>query len=152
MNSRRKPDHGARTAGRTGLTILEVLVSLSIFLGAMAAIGQLISSGSRAAVAAQLQSQAMLRCESVAAEVAAGIFPLQATEGQSFADDASGQWTWSLALLESPHVDLIAYEVTVRHVNNVGRVNAAFSLQRQVRDPQLYELAAEAELAEEEAQ
>src|SRR2546425_7335081 len=46
-----------------GLTLLEVLLSLALFLGALAVISQLWYSGVRASVQSQLRTQAVLRCE-----------------------------------------------------------------------------------------
>ena len=48
----------------SGMTLLEVLVSLSIFMGSFAAISQLFNLGSRAAIRAALETQAVIRCES----------------------------------------------------------------------------------------
>ena len=67
-----------RTPG--GFTLLEVLVSLSIFLVAYAALAQLYTTGSKAAIAAALETQAVLRCESKLAELIAGVESLEAGE------------------------------------------------------------------------
>lgn len=136
---------------RQGLTILEVLLALAIFLGAMISLGQLISTGSQASSRSQLQTEAVFRAESKLAEIIAGIEPMQASGPNPFMDDPTEQWSWTLELLESPHVDLLALSLTVTHVNNVERVNATHNLVRLVRDPQIYldaALDAEATAAE----
>ena len=135
---------------RNGLTLLEVLVSLAIFLGSLVGLGQLIYTGSRAATRAQLQTQAILRCESKLSELVAGFETLQATDATPFDDDQL--WSWSVDYLESPHVDLLSIEVRVTHKNSVtDDINAAYAIQRMLRDPQLY-LDAAAEEAEAEAE
>ena len=53
-----------KSASRPGLTLLEVLLSLGLFLGALAALSQLWYGGVRASVQARLSTQAILRCES----------------------------------------------------------------------------------------
>lgn len=144
--SRRRTPHHRPTRRRRGLTLLEVLVSLAIFLGSLVGLGQLISTGSSAASKAQLQTQAVLRCESKLAELVASFETLQATDETAFDDD--DLWSWSVTYLDSPHVDLLSIEVRVTHKNSVtGDVNAEYSLQRLIRDPQLY-LDAAAEEAE----
>jgi len=146
----RRATHRRPARRRRGLTLLEVLVSLAIFLGSLAGLGQLISTGSSAAAKAQLQTQAALRCESKLAELVASFETLQATNETAFDDD--DLWKWSVAYLDSPHVDLLSIEVRVTHENSVTRdVNAEYSLQRLIRDPQLY-LDAAAEEAEASAE
>ncbi|MDB5339359.1 MAG: hypothetical protein JWN70_4978, partial [Planctomycetaceae bacterium] len=54
---------------RRGLTLFEVLIALVIFVGAMAAIGQLVANGVRAALQARFQTQAAMMCEAKLAEV-----------------------------------------------------------------------------------
>ena len=57
----RKLEPGIKT--RRGFSLLEVLLSLAIFLAAFVALSQLSSSGMRTAVAARLETKAIMRCE-----------------------------------------------------------------------------------------
>jgi general secretion pathway protein I len=127
-----------------GLTLLEVLLSVAIFMGAMVALGQLISSGRRAASRGELQTEAVIRCESVVGRIVAGLLPVEAIEDAAFDDDLERRWTYSVQLLETPEVDLLGFQVTVTHQNNLGDANYSYSLQRFLRDPQIYADAAEA--------
>ena len=70
----------------SALSLFEVIVSLAILMGSIAAIGQLISSGVRASVQGRLQTQAIIRCESKMAEVVAGITSMRSTGG-TFTED-----------------------------------------------------------------
>ena len=118
-----------------GLTLFEVVVSLAIFVGSMAAIGQLIHSGMRGAVEARLQSQGVIYCESLLAEAVAGIIPLQQVQNASFPGDAA--WKWSMGIAPGPHQYLYVVELTVSHPASNVAGEMSVSLRRLVRDPQL---------------
>src|SRR5690606_17451270 len=62
---------------RRGISLFEVVLAFSIFLGALTAITQVLRTGSRAAIRAQLESEAVLICEQRLNEVVAGVVPLQ---------------------------------------------------------------------------
>jgi general secretion pathway protein I len=135
---------------RSGLTLLEVLIALAIFMVAMTAISRLVSTGSRAATEAQLEADAALRAETVLNEALAGVHPLQASQGNAFEDDPN--WEWSMAVVEGPHIDLLQVDVTVaRKIEGDvagGTSYHAVTLTRLVRNPQLFldaALAAEGE-------
>jgi general secretion pathway protein I len=133
---------------RRGLSLFEVVISLAIFMTAMAAIGQLITNGVRGAVYARLETQAVIRCESKLAEMLAGVTPLRATSGSTFPDDAS--WSWSVAIAPAQHESLYAVEVTVAHASGSSIGKVSYSLRRLVRDPQL-EMQAYAKQLEQQA-
>lgn len=130
-------DHNRRRRRPRGVTLYEVLLALAIFLPAMVVLGECLSQGSRAALRSQLQTEAIIRCESVLAELIAGVRPLQAATGLPFEDGAPG-WTWSAEILPGPHPDLLLVEVTVEHLNMADEINASWSINRLVRDPQLF--------------
>jgi general secretion pathway protein I len=132
---------------RRGITLFEVMLALAIFLGAFAAIGQIIDLGRQASVEGQLENEAVLRAQTKLAEVVAGIEPMTALEGQAFEDDPN--WTWGLTMDTAPHVDVLGLTITVEHTRPNGTVDAAFVLTRFVRDPQLFiDAAANASLSE----
>ena len=120
---------------RAGLTLFEVIISLAIFMASIAAIGQLISTGVRAAVQARLQSQAVLRAESKMAEVVAGLVTLQGSASGAYPDDPT--WTWSIATAAGPHANLYLVEVTAMHDAKTSAGRQSYSLRRLVRDPQM---------------
>lgn len=126
-----------RRSNRRGLTLYEVLLALVILLGSTVVIGQIISTGSRAAVQAQLQSEAILRCQTKLSEVVAGIEPLQSVSGQPF-QDAGPEWSWSLQFGTGPHIDLLDLEVTVAHTDPATQQVVSQSLRRYLRDPQVF--------------
>ncbi|MCH7988263.1 MAG: hypothetical protein IID46_03830 [Planctomycetes bacterium] len=132
------------------MTLYEVVISLTIFLGAMLAISQIISVGSRAAVQARLQTQAILRCESKLSEILAGVEPMESVSNAQIEEDTAN-WVWSLEIGQGPHEVILDLTVSVSHINQEGNPDSTFSLRRYVRDPQLFIDAAEA-AAEAEAE
>ena len=135
------------TPCRMGLTIYEVVLSLAIFVMAMVAISQLISTGSRASSEAQLHSQAAIRAENKMAEIVAGFQPLSAVTGEVDPNDA--RWLWSMDVVDSANASGVKeLTVTVTHLSEAGEADVSYTLKRLMRDPQLY---IDAALAEEEA-
>ncbi len=129
-------------SSRRGISLFEVVLALSIFLGAMAAISQVLRTGSRAAVRAQLQSQASLLCDRQMNRVLAGIEPMQSAP-QSALDDKQ-DWYWTLSVTDGALPSLLQVQVTVSHSssNPFGVVKS--ELTRLVRDPQYFVDAASA--------
>ncbi len=131
---------------RRGMTLFEVLIALAVFLASLAAISQLIHVGTIAAAEGQLQTEAVLRCETKMAEVIAGIEPMDPVSDEIFADDQEGRWAWSLVVGDGPHLDTLQLSVTVTHVRANGSMDASFNMDRLVRNPQIFIDAAEASL------
>jgi type II secretion system protein I len=124
------------------MTLLEVFLALTIFVGALAAVSQIISTGTRASVQAELQSDAVLRAETQMAQIVSGAIPLTATSNAAFDDHA--EWTWSLTVATGPQLDTLQLTVTVDHKTPKGVVNGQAVLARIIRDPQVYVNAAAA--------
>ena len=133
------------SSSRNGLTLYEVVLSLAILVGALAVLGELIATGSRAAIRARLQTHATLLCQSKLSEIVAGAEPMQPVEGVPL-DTAQPEWTWGLQILPGPHESLLEIEVTVSHVTRGDRVDTRVSINRYIRDPQLFEQAAAQEV------
>lgn len=119
-----------------GISLLEVVIALAIFLAATTVIGQLISTGSQAAIGAQLKAEAARRCETVMSEAIAGVVPLESTGDMAFEDDP--YWTWSLTVSDAPVTDLVQIEARVTRQTRAGQPPATMSLIRWVRDPALW--------------
>ncbi len=133
------------SSSRNGLTLYEVVLSLAILLGAIAVLGDLIATGSRAAIRARMQTQATLLCQSKLSEIVAGAELMQTVEGVPI-DTAQPEWTWGLQILPGPHESLLEIEVTVSHTTLGDRVDTRVSINRYIRDPQLFEQAAAQEV------
>src|SRR5262249_3805539 len=83
-----------RWSKRRGLSLLEVLIALTIFLLGMIAIGQLVIMAGDRAVEVKLESQATQLCQSKLAEIVSGAVPLSAQGEVPF--DEAPDWQWSL--------------------------------------------------------
>jgi len=77
---------------RAGLSLLEVLVSLAIFLLALVALGEIVSFASDRALDVQQRSEALQICQSRLAEVQAGSIPLQSQDLTPCDEDDQYQW------------------------------------------------------------
>src|SRR5262245_43373405 len=83
------------TSKRTGLSLLEVLVALAIFLISLIGIGRLITLAADRARDVQQQALAIQMCESKLAEAAAGVLTL-GTSQPSTPFDEDPSWEWSM--------------------------------------------------------
>lgn len=129
--NRRLPQH--RLAA---FTLLEVVLSLGLFFGALAALSQLTWNASRAAVQSRLKTQAVILCESKLNEIVAGIEPLSDQSNVAYVDDPN--WTWSLVIVPTDYAELLQLEVTVSHTAGSSLGNVSQTLKRWFRDPQVY--------------
>jgi general secretion pathway protein I len=128
---------------RSGLTLFEVLLALVIFVAALSAIGQLISSGVRGALQSRFQLQAAQLCQAKMGEVVCGAQPLTPTQAVYPEDKA---WIWSLQVMPSPVQGLMKVQVTVERLSQNKQIEIKFAITRYVRDPAVY-IAAEEEAA-----
>lgn len=94
---------------RSGLSLLEVLVSLAIFLMSLVALSQLISNGSDMARDVQWLSRGMMLAESRLAELTAGSLPLSAQSETPCDEDQDFSWSVSADADSAPGL----YRVTV---------------------------------------
>lgn len=128
-----------RQSARRGLTLLEVILSIGIFLAASTVLTQLLGTGTRAAVEGRRQSQLALLAESKMAEVVSGILEPDAVDGQGFDDpniDASIRW--GMIVEETGQGDLLQITIEVTHENAQREESSRFALTRLMRDPQAW--------------
>lgn len=152
MQRRRSKRISVGDAPRSGLTILEVILSIGIFLASATVVSQLLTTGTRAAVEGRHQSQMAMLAQSKMDEVVAGIQEMSAGDNQGFEGDVDPGYTWGLTVEEGGQGDLLSVTITVTHENSDRVEDATLSLTRLMRDPQIYiDAAAAAEVAEEEA-
>jgi general secretion pathway protein I len=123
---------------RRGITLYEVVIALVIFSGAVAAISEGVSTGMRAAVQARLQSQAILLCQSKMGEVQAGVVPRTSTAEAAFPDAALEGWKWGMNVKPGPRTGVMLIQVDVVYRLAGQSVDASFSLERYVRDPNAF--------------
>jgi general secretion pathway protein I len=119
---------------RRGLSLLEVLLSLAIFLVAMTGLSQLIANGVRASLRAKLETEAILRCESKLAEIVAGAEMFQSVSETPFPDDSA--WVWSSTLVPRDNDLLYEIEVLVER-KGAGDGRVRYALKRLAREPEI---------------
>lgn len=123
-----------RSYPRRGMTLLEVLVALGIFLMAMVGIMKLVTMSGDQARQVQLQTQAAQLCQSKLAEVVAGVVPLSGQSDVPFDEDPD--WLWSLDASQGAVSGLWNLTVKVsRQQPDGSRVEC--SLERMLLDPSL---------------
>jgi len=104
------------STGRPGMSLLEVMTAMAIFLMALIVIGRLIVMSTDMALDVQYQSQAAQMCQSKLAEVVAGAVPLNAQNDVPFDEDPD--WKWSLDCEQGSVTGL--WTVTVKVVRERG--------------------------------
>ena len=122
---------------RRGLTLLEVILGLAIFVGSLAVISKLVELGVRGAEYAQLQTRAVMLAESKMGELLAGIVTLDSASGDTFPEDPA--WQWTLSSSNGPVDGLVWVSITV-YPSSTGelalhRERLEFTLSRWLFDP-----------------
>ncbi|MFL5328033.1 MAG: prepilin-type N-terminal cleavage/methylation domain-containing protein [Gemmataceae bacterium] len=116
---------------RKGLSLLEVLVALTIFLFALIAISKLIDLGSQTAVEMDLRSQGASLAQSKLSEVIAGVVPLSSQSETPF--DSDSDWVWTLDADQDDIPNLYRVKIVVSHDMPTGKVQV--TLAQYVLDP-----------------
>jgi type II secretion system protein I len=115
---------------RQGLSLLEVIVSLAIFLFSLVAISRLIDQGVDQAVELDLRAQASMIAQSKLAEVTSGAIGLTGQESQLEEDSA---WTWKLDAEADTIPGLYRVKVTVTREDRGNKIEVTLS--QYVLDP-----------------
>ncbi len=118
-----------------GFTLLEVILALAILAGAMAALGQLMSVGTRSAAHARELSTAQILCESKMAELTSGVVPLEPVQGA--ACEQTRDWRYTVIVGSTEEEGLLAVRVIVEQNVERQKQPFRFTLDRWVIDPEL---------------
>jgi general secretion pathway protein I len=119
------------TAGaRPGLTLIEVLVALAIFLLSLTAISRLVTFAGQRALDARRTEEAARLARSKFSEVFAGVVPLQSSDDTPFDEDPD--YSWSLTADSASLSDLWVVSVTVKRKGDQG---PGFTLREFMLDP-----------------
>ena len=118
---------------RPALTLLEVLISLAIFLLSIGALSHLVNLSSQRAFAIRQHSQAARLCQSKMAEVMMGAVSLQSQKDASFDED--DDWQWSMDCSQSSSSTLLwTVTVTVKNKKD-GKDSFEETLTQMILDP-----------------
>jgi general secretion pathway protein I len=118
---------------RRGLTLLEVIVAMTIFMASGILIYQLVSLGNDRALDVQLHSRASMLCQSKLEELKIGAEPLTGTSGQAFSNDDS-DFQYDVNVEDGDLQGIKKVRVTVKQERD-GRVLAEVSLSQLILDP-----------------
>lgn len=122
---------------RRGLTLLEVVVAMAIFMMSVLAIYQLISFGRDRALDVRMQTRTSLRCQAKLAEVIVGAVPMQSTGSYSgFDDEKDKDLQWSLSVDEVGFEGARQIKVSVKAEMANGRIFESH-LAQIVLDPEI---------------
>ncbi|HXG13174.1 MAG TPA: prepilin-type N-terminal cleavage/methylation domain-containing protein [Gemmataceae bacterium] len=122
-----------RTNRRPGLSLLEVLVALAIFLVGMVVLGQMINLASEQALQVRQQGQAAQLCQSKLAEISAGAIPLSSEGETPFEEDPS--WVWSIQAEPAEIPNLWRVSVRVSRAGAAEGVGVECVMSQLVLDP-----------------
>ena len=81
------------TARRSGMSILEVLLAMAIFLMSLIGLGQLLAISSDLALETEFTNRAQQLCQSKMNEFISGALPMTSQGDTPFDED--NNWTWS---------------------------------------------------------
>jgi Tfp pilus assembly protein PilV len=121
----------SRPAPRAGLSLLEVLAALAIFLMSFVAIGKLVAIASDHSLEVQMQSQATQLAQSKLHEVLAGALPMSSQSGEVEEDP---NWQWSIDAEQNGDVASL-WNVKVRVWRQLDNHEVASTLSQMVLDP-----------------
>ena len=116
---------------RAGLSLLEVILSLSILGVSMVAVGHLFNLGFRSATDVQLRSEANMIADTTMAEIAAGVIDISAGGG---AVEGNPEWQYEVNSEQSEQPGLLSVSLRVSRENDPDN-NVSVSLVRFVPDP-----------------
>lgn len=118
---------------RRGLSLLEVILSIAILGASMVVIGHLYNLGFRAARQAQFRSEANLLVDSIMAELAAGVLPVESTGSTEI--PTAPNWQYAIEVEASPQPGLFLVTVVVKRVPESDIMPGGLSIVRFVPDP-----------------
>ena len=130
-----KSSSGKQT-NRSGLTLLEVMISLAILGTSLAAIGELIRIGADAADRATELTTAQFLCDSKLAEIKSGVLPADSVGPIPFEIfETEEPWEYMVLVDSVDDQGLLLVEVTVSQLREDGRPPAMVTLTTWMIDP-----------------
>jgi general secretion pathway protein I len=100
-----------RPVRRAGMSLIEVIVAMAVFLICLTGIGRLVDSGTERAMEARYQTIGTRLAQSKMAEVEAGVIPVSSGGSGDFVEDGDDPWQWTVESTETDAAN--AYDVVV---------------------------------------
>jgi prepilin-type N-terminal cleavage/methylation domain-containing protein len=119
----------------SGFTLLEIILSLAILAGSLAALGEVMRLADRNAEMVRDESQAQILAASVMDELLAGSRQMMAVNQEPFEINSEPPWVYSVAFEETPYLELLLARVRVEQQLPPQQQPAKFELVRWVPNP-----------------
>jgi prepilin-type N-terminal cleavage/methylation domain-containing protein len=120
---------------RKGFTLLEIVISLAILAGSLAALGEVMRLADHNAQMVRDESQAQILASSVMDELLSGSRATQAVNQELFDYNTDPPWLYSIAFDQTPYVELLLARVHVEQKLPPEQQPAHFELVRWVPNP-----------------
>jgi prepilin-type N-terminal cleavage/methylation domain-containing protein len=120
---------------KRGFTLLEIILSLAILAGALAALGEVMRAADRSASAAEDETRAQILAASVMDELAAGSRELVATDNAAVSSTDDPPWTCSIAVDQTGYDELVAVRVRIQQQIEARLQPVGYELVRWLPNP-----------------
>jgi type II secretion system protein I len=124
-----------RAAQRSAFTLLEVILSLAILAGALAALGEVMRLADRSASIAEDETQAQILAASIMDELQAGSRELTAVQQSALNTGDDPPWVYSIETEQTQYDELITVRVRVEQQLEPRLQPAQFELVRWMPNP-----------------
>jgi type II secretion system protein I len=118
-----------------GFTLLEIILSLAILAGALAALGEVMRLGDQNATMTEEETQAQIIGASVMDELVSGGRELAAVDKALFDPNSDPPWLYSVAVEQTGYQELVAVRVRVEQQLDAQLQPAHFDLVRWLPNP-----------------
>jgi type II secretion system protein I len=127
---------GAPQGDASGFTLLEIILSLAILAGSLAALGEVMRLADQNASLSRDETDAQVIASSIMDELIAGYRPLTAVNQSVLNPDIAPPWLYSIAVDQTQHADLISLRVLVEQQLDQELAPARFELVRWMLNPE----------------
>jgi prepilin-type N-terminal cleavage/methylation domain-containing protein len=124
------------TPGQYGFTLLEIILSLAILAGALAALGEVLRSASQTASMTEGETQAQILAASLMDELVCGARQLSAVSQTVLDPTANPPWIHSIALENTDYPGIVAVRVAIEQQLDARLRPARFELVRWMSNPE----------------
>ena len=135
MNKRRPVTKRVNAAGSDGFTLREIILSLAILAGALAALGEVMRSANLNAALAEDETRAQILAASIMDELAAGSRQLTAVQQTPLDTPDSPPWVYSIEIGQTQFDELVTVGVRVEQQVEARFQPARFELVRWMPNP-----------------
>jgi type II secretion system protein I len=125
-----------RPAKISGFTLLEIILSLAILAGALAALGEVMRAADQNAASSRDETSAQVMASSIMDELLCGFRPLTAVNQAVIDPMIDPPWLYSVVVEDTAYVELVAVRVLVEQQLADQLQPARFELIRWLPNPE----------------